>query len=192
MTFLEILLKGGWLMLPILICSVFAIIIVIERLLVLSHAKLPSDFTEKCKAYLNKGDRQGAIDFCGLYDSPIARVIKEGLMNDEKAMEIKANVEVIKLEAHINALATIVGIAPLLGFLGTVTGMMQAFMRVQQLGGNVNASVLAGGIWEALVTTSAGLAVGIIAYIFYNYIVGRIKGVVQAIENKSSEVCKWK
>ncbi len=192
MTFMGILVKGGWMMIPILICSIVAIIIVIERMLVLSRANLPSDFMGKCKSYLEKEDRQGAIELCGLYDSPIARVIKEGLTGDEETMNIKANLEVAELERRITALATIVGIAPLLGFLGTVTGMIRAFMQVQQLGGNVNASVLAGGIWEALVTTGAGLAVGIIAYIFYNYIVGRIKGVVQTIQNKSLEVLKWK
>ncbi|MCK4307410.1 MotA/TolQ/ExbB proton channel family protein [candidate division WOR-3 bacterium] len=192
MTFMGILVKGGWMMIPILICSIVAIIIVIERILVLSRANLPSDFMGKCKSYLEKEDRQGAIEMCGLYDSPIARVIKEGLTGDEETMNIKANLEVAELERRITALATIVGIAPLLGFLGTVTGMIRAFMRVEQLGGNVNASVLAGGIWEALVTTGAGLAVGIIAYIFYNYIVGRIKGIVQTIQNKSLEVLKWK
>ena len=192
MTFMGILVKGGWMMIPILICSIVAIIIVIERMLVLSRANLPSDFMGKCKSYLEKEDRQGAIELCGLCDSPIARVIKEGLTGDEETMNIKANLEVAELERRITALATIVGIAPLLGFLGTVTGMIRAFMQVQQLGGNVNASVLAGGIWEALVTTGAGLAVGIIAYIFYNYIVGRIKGVVQTIQNKSLEVLKWK
>ena len=192
MTFMGILVKGGWLMLPILICSIIAIIIIIERLLVLSRATLPTDFIGKCKSYLEKEDRQGAIELCGLYDSPIAKVIKEGITGGKEAMSVKANLEIAGLERRITVLATIVGIAPLLGFLGTVTGMVRAFMQVQQLGGNVNASVLAGGIWEALVTTAAGLAVGIIAYIFYNYITGRIKEIAQIMQTKSFEVLKWK
>ncbi|MCK4352661.1 MotA/TolQ/ExbB proton channel family protein [candidate division WOR-3 bacterium] len=190
MTFLNILVKGSWLMIPIAICSVIAIIIIIERFLVLSHTNLPSDFIERCKAMLQKGDKEGVIKLCEAYDSPIARVIKEGIVNGEEALSIKANEEIASLERYFTGLATIVGIAPLLGFLGTVTGMISAFMRVQQLGGNVNASVLAGGIWEALVTTAAGLGVGIISYIFYNYLVGRVKKIAQVMQSQGYEVLK--
>lgn len=188
MTLMGILVKGGWMMVPIFICSILAIIIIIERLIVLSRTREPQDFVERCSSKLAQGDRNSAIELCALYNSPLAKVIKEGLTSGNEAMGIKANDEIALLERRVTVLATIVGIAPLLGFLGTVTGMIRAFIQVQQLGGNVNASVLAGGIWEALVTTAAGLAVGIVAYIFYNYIVARIKGVAQIIQSKSIEI----
>lgn len=192
MTFLNILVKGGWLMIPIAICSVIAIIIVIDRLLTFRNASIPEDFAGRCKTLLQRGDRDGALELCRVYDSPVARVVKEGITADEDAMGVKANAEILSLERYFVGLATIAGIAPLLGFLGTVTGMIRAFMQVQRLGGNVNASVLAGGIWEALVTTATGLAVGIITYIFYNHLVGRVKSFSMLMQSMGHEIIKCK
>lgn len=189
MNFLTILIKGGYMVIPIIIASIVGIAIIIERFLSMKGTGIPEDFVSRCKTRINESDKDGLIQICDMYEnSPIARTVKVGVTGGESAMEVKANEEVTNLEKYFTGLATIVGIAPLLGFLGTVTGMIRAFMQVEKLGGNVNASVLAGGIWEALLTTAAGIGVGIIMYIFYNYFVGRVKKITQQMNTIGHEI----
>lgn len=188
MNFLTILGKGGYMMVPIYITSFIGIAIIIERFIAMKSVAIPSDFVSRCKARIAEGDKNGLIALCDMYNSSITRTLKAGITGDRSAMEVKANEEITNLERYFTGLATIVGIAPLLGFLGTVTGMIKAFMQVEALGGNVNASVLAGGIWEALLTTAAGLAIGIIVYIFYNYFVGRVKKIAQEMNTIGHEI----
>ena len=120
---------------------------------------------------------------------------KEGLLHThldkdgiESYMEVIGTEQVHLMEKNMNLLATIAGVAPLTGFLGTVTGMISAFMEIERLGGNVNATVLAGGIWEALMTTASGLAVGIVAYIYYNFFTAKIYHMAFEIESNSKEL----
>lgn len=189
MNFLTILIKGGYMVIPIIIASIVGIAIIIERFLSMKGTGIPEDFVSRCKARISESDKDGLIQICDMYEnSPIARTVKVGVTGGESAMEVKANEEVTNLEKYFTGLATIVGIAPLLGFLGTVTGMIRAFMQVEKLGGNVNASVLAGGIWEALLTTAAGIGVGIIMYIFYNYFVGKVKKIAQQMNTIGHEI----
>ncbi len=193
---LEILMKGGWIMLLILISSLIAIAIIIERLIVIRKAKQNvGEFLIKIRQYLKNKNIEGAIDYCRKEKTPAANIIRKALkkhhLGRQRVKEVVENTgrqEVSKLEKGLSVLATISGVAPLLGFLGTVTGMISAFMRIENLQGAANPSDLAGGIWEALLTTAFGLAVGIIAYTFYNYLVSLVQKLVLDIEIISNDV----
>jgi len=193
---LEILMKGGWIMLLILIASLVALAIIIERLIVIKKAKQNvGEFLVNIRQYLKSKNIEGAIDYCRKEKTPAANIIRKALkkfhLGRQRVKEVVENTgrqEVRKLEKGLSVLATISGVAPLLGFLGTVTGMISAFMKIEDLQGAANPSDLAGGIWEALLTTAFGLAVGIIAYTFYNYLVASIQKLVLDIEIISNDV----
>jgi biopolymer transport protein ExbB len=196
MSLLSVLAKGGWLMIFIGIFSLIAVGIFIERLMVLRRAKINLNaFLIKIRQYLSKRDYENALLICSKTPGPIARVLERGIRlrgqsRDEvkEAIESAGRSEIYQLEKGFGALATIAGVAPLTGFLGTVTGMIQAFMRIQELGGNVNATVLAGGIWEALITTAAGLLVGILTLLAYNYLVAKVQRLVFEMEIGSTNL----
>jgi biopolymer transport protein ExbB len=195
MNLLSLFLRGGIIMWPILFCSVIGLVILIEKYLVLRRARINvGDFMEKLRGILQKGDIRGAIGFCSGVDVPLANILKSGLQNFDQgeakvkeAIETAGKEEIYHLERHLAILATIAGVAPLLGFLGTVTGMIGAFRVIETMGGVVNPGDLAGGVWEALLTTAFGLMVGIPAYGFYNYFVTRVNRFVFEIENSSTE-----
>ncbi len=182
-------------MLPILICSLIAVFIIIERFLVLRSARMDvGQFMMKVRTILHRGDVHGVMSFCSQKESPIAHILKKGIMRHDEgwdkvreSIENQGKIEIYNLEKRLNILATIAGLAPLIGFLGTVTGMILAFMKIESLGGNVNPSDLAGGIWQALLTTAFGLSVGIVAYGFYNYFVSRVARFVHELEMTSTE-----
>jgi len=139
------------------------------------------------------GDVRGAIAYCESQQTPISRILKQGLerlgrpiTEIQDAVQAAGKHEAFALEKRTDLLASTAGIAPMLGFLGTVTGMIRAFQEIQNLQGNVNPSVLAGGIWEALITTAVGLAVGIVALLFYNYLVTRISRLVNDMERSAT------
>lgn len=196
MNLLSILAKGGWLMIPIAIFSLVALGIFIERLLVLRKSQINFNaFLLKLRQHIINKDIQSALRLCADSQSPIARIMETGIKkHDQSREEIKDSIEsagraeIYQLEKGYGTLATIAGVAPLTGFLGTVTGMIRAFMRIQELGGNVNATVLAGGIWEALITTAAGLFVGILTLLAYNYLVSRVQRFVFQLEVSSSNL----
>ncbi len=183
-------------MIPILLCSIIAVGIIIGKWRELRRTQRGSQLLIlKMKNILASGTIEEAIRYCEQSRDLTAHLMIEGLkrsrasraeIND--ALEKAGRDELFKLEKYIPTLATIAGLAPLLGFLGTVTGMVNAFMTIQQLGGNVNASVLAGGIWEALITTVAGLIVGIIALIFYNHFTAKIQQIAHELSNISFEL----
>ena len=196
MNLLEIVLQGGWIMLPIFLASIIAVAIIIDRYIVIRKSKMnvPA-FLVRIRGMLKKKDLEGAISVCLEEKSPAANMVRKGLkkykLGHERVKEAIENAgkqEVNNLEKGLSVLATISGVAPLLGFLGTVTGMISAFMRIQDLQGAANPSDLAGGIWEALLTTAFGLAVGIIAFTFYNYLVARINKLVADMEIISNDV----
>jgi biopolymer transport protein ExbB len=196
MNLIEIYLKGGIIMWPILLCSVIGLAIVIDRFLVLRKAKInvPA-FMVKLRGYIKNKDMSGAISFCMLEKSPIANMVRKGLkkfglghQRVKESIENAGRQEVNKLEKGLSVLATIAGIAPLLGFLGTVTGMIQAFMTIEDLAGTANPSDLAGGIWEALTTTAFGLIVGIPVLAFYNYFLSAVKKFVAEMETVANDV----
>lgn len=195
MTLLQLFTQGGLLMWPILATSIVALWIIIEKYVVLRRANRDvGDFVLRLRSILRQGDTVGAVEYCSRVDSPIARILKKGILKlhegpekTKEGIESAGKVEVYKLEKRLSLLASVAGIAPLLGFLGTVTGMIAAFRMIEVLKGAATPGDLAGGIWEALLTTAYGLIVGIPAYGFYNYFVSRIQRVVFRMETTSEE-----
>ncbi len=196
MNLLEMFFKGGVIMYPILLCSVIMVYVAIERYLTLRKAQLDvGQFMMKVRSLFQRGEASAVLAFCSQKDAPIANIIRRGVMKhdqgDQKvreAVEDAGKEEVYHLEKRISWLASIAGIAPMLGFLGTVTGMVAAFQQIQSLAGTVNPGDLAGGIWEALITTVFGLVVGIPAYALHNYFVTRVARFVHEMEVTSSEL----
>lgn len=195
MSFFEILTQGGFLMIPLFILSVLAIYVISERWRTLENSKMDiAAMLNNIESLLKSGSQQRAIQYCEEFDKPLARILKAGIRrlgrpirDIEESIRNAGKKEIFMLEKRMNWLATIAGVAPLIGFTGTVTGMIRAFMDIQSLQGNVNPSVLAGGIWEALITTATGLIVGIIAYGFYNYLLGKINRMIFELENASAD-----
>ena len=196
LNFFEMCLKGGWIMIPLALMLIFAIYIFIERLIVTRQAtKEDASFMNRIKDYIYDGKLEAALKLCRDTQSPSARMIEKGIsrlgrpMSDVLvAIENVGNIEIAKLEKGLSLLATISGGAPMLGFLGTVMGMVKAFFEMEQAGGNtINLSQLSGGIYTAMVTTVAGLIVGVCAYFAYNYLVGRVNEVMRRLEMRSME-----
>lgn len=195
MSFFEILSQGGILMFPLFLLSILAIYVIAERWRTLDNSQMDvNSMLNNIESLLKSGSQQRAIQYCEEFDKPLARILKSGIRrlgrpirDIEQAIHNAGKKEIYQLEKRMNWLATIASVAPLIGFTGTVTGMIRAFMDIQSLQGNVNPSVLAGGIWEALITTATGLIVGIIALGFYNYLVGKVNRMVFELENASAD-----
>ena len=193
--FLDLLLRGGWTMVPIALLSLLALFLFVERLLALNRTKGdPATLTRTVADYVSAGDLSGAVGYCRAQDTPAARIVQRGLERVGRPIgEIKEAVqeagrrETYKLEKRMDLLASTAAIAPMLGFLGTVVGMISAFQQLQAYEGLVNPALLAGGIWEALVTTAAGLAVGVAALFAYNFLVNRINRTVNDLETASTD-----
>jgi biopolymer transport protein ExbB len=192
---LSLMADGGILMIPITLLWILGLYVIAERWKFLNNTKMDNDkFLSAVEDMLREGNTRQAVLYCEQMDKPLSRILKQGisrlgrpLVDIEDAIKNAGKKEIYKLENKMDWLATIAGVAPLLGFLGTVTGMIDAFMQIQSLQGNVNPSVLAGGIWEALITTAWGLFVGIIAYGFYNYLLNKINRTVFGLEVASTE-----
>lgn len=191
----ELATKGGWIMIVLLILSLIALYVFIERLLLLrSMTKNNPTFTSKIRDYVREGKLQSAIDLCNTTATPGAKMIEKGIerlgrpMQDIfTAIENVGNIEIAKLEKRLPVLATIASGAPMIGFLGTVTGMIRAFYDMASAGSSVDISLLSGGIYEALVTTVGGLIVGILALFAYNYLTTRVDAVVTKSEQEALE-----
>ncbi len=189
----ELFNKGGWLMWVLLLLGGFTIFIFVERFLAIRKASLlDMHFMNRIRDYISEGKIDSAVNLCKKTDTPIARMVEKGIerlgrpMNDvQTAIENVANLEVSKLENGLPFLATIAGGAPMIGFLGTVMGMVQTFMDMSAAGGTVDMALLSGGMYIAMVTTVGGLIVGIPAYFGYNYLVARIEKVVFRMEANS-------
>jgi len=195
----DLMVKGGPLMFLILLCSVIAFAVVIERLWHLWRAKINTkEFMEDIAETLKRNKIMLAIDKCNVMPGPIAEILKAGILkHDRPRTEIKESVEdaglheVPRLEKNLGVLATIAHVAPLLGLLGTVTGMVRAFQVIEQKAvamTPVNPGDLAGGIWEALITTVAGLAVAIPTYVAYNFLVTKVDGFVLEMEKSATDL----
>ena len=194
-TIIDLAMSGGIFMIPILSLSLAGVYIFIERMLTYKRAdKDPQPFIDKIKEFVLEGDLNGAKLLCSQNDTPVARMIEKGLFrigspikNIEAAIENVGKIEVYKLEQNLAGMATVSGGAPMLGFLGTVTGMIQAFIAIAQQEGTVSPKLLSGGIYEAMVTTAAGLIVGIPAYLMYNYLITRVTKITHKMEYASVE-----
>jgi len=190
---IDLTLKGGFMMIPIVLLSFVAIYIFFERFLTIQKANQdPDAFMHKIKEQVLKGDINGAKLLCSQTDSPIARMIEKGisrigspLKNIEASIENVGKIEIFKLERNLSTLATVSGVAPMMGFLGTVIGMVKAFISISQQEGSVSPKLLSDGIYTAMITTVAGLFVGIVAYLAYNYLVSRVQKVIHKMEYTS-------
>jgi biopolymer transport protein ExbB len=191
----DLALKGGWLMIPIALLLFIAVAILIERIFVIKKAgKEDPTFMNRIKDYIHEGKIDSAINLCRMTDTPISRMVEKGIsrlgrpMNDILvAIENVGNIEIAKLEKGFPWVATTAAAAPMLGFLGTVTGMVRAFFAMANAGANVDITLLSSGIYEALTTTVAGLIVGIIALLAYNYLVSQVNGAINKMETRSME-----
>jgi biopolymer transport protein ExbB len=196
LSILELFLGGGlYIMIPLTIMNIIAIYIFVERYLAIQRAsKSDHNFMNSIKAFIHEGKIDAAIALCKSNDSPTARMIEKGISRLGKplsdistAIENIGKLEINKLEKSINTLATIAGAAPMIGFLGTVIGMIITFHQMKISGNGVEISQLSGGIMMAMVTTVAGLIVGIIAYVGYNILVAKVEKVVYKLEATSIE-----
>ncbi|MBA9077418.1 MULTISPECIES: MotA/TolQ/ExbB proton channel family protein [Rufibacter] len=192
---LDLALNGGWAMIPLVILSLVAIYIFVERYLTIQKAaKNPNDFVGRLKGLVLAGDVQGARMLCAQTNSPISRMLEKGisrigqpLKSIEASIENVGKIEIARLEKNLSGLATVAGAAPMLGFLGTVTGMISAFIAIAQAEGSVSPQLLSGGIYEAMVTTATGLIIGLPAYVGYNFLVSKIDSIVHDMEYSSIE-----
>lgn len=195
MTLLDFAIKGGWVMIPIFLLSIVAAYIFIERYYVIQKAsREDTNFMNRIKDYIHDGKVDAALALCRSTNSPSARMIEKGinrlgrpLQDISTAIENVGKMEISKLEKGFPTLATITGAEPMLGFLGTVIGMVQSFYRMEQAGNNIDVQVLSGGIYTALITTVAGLIIGILGYFAYNTLVVRTEKVVFNLEATLTE-----
>ena len=191
----ELCSQGGLRMIPLVLLSIVCIYIFIERAIVINRAtKHDESFMKRIKDYIHEGEIESAMNLCKKNDSPYARLIAKGIsrigrpMNDVLvAIENTGNIEIASLGKGLPWLATTASGAPMLGFLGTVIGMVQAFFDIASQGTAASIATFSAGIYTALVTTVAGLIVGIIAMFAYNYLVARINSVMNMLESKSME-----
>jgi len=193
--FIDLAIKGGWIMIPIIALSVIGVYIFFDRYFAIKKAgRFDNGFLEKIKIYITSGKIDEAIMLCRHNSHPASRMIEKGIsrigrpLNDvSAAIENVGNLEISKLEKGLPVLASVAGGAPMLGFLGTVMGMIQAFYDMANAGNNIDVTLLSTGIYQAMVTTVAGLIVGIIAYFAYNILVANVEKVVFKMEATTTE-----
>jgi biopolymer transport protein ExbB len=191
-TLLSLIMKGGWIMIPLFILSIIAVYIMIERYLTLRAAYTKDNsFLNEIKDKVKQGDINSAMEIAESVNTPLGRMIEKGLSRIgaplktiETSIENTGKVEIDRLEKNLSTLATIAGAGPMIGFLGTVMGMIQVFMGIKSIG-FADVGEMSGGIYEAMVTTAAGLIVGLIAYISYNWLTARVQKTVQQMEHSA-------
>ena len=191
LSLIELASKGGWLMIVLLLLSFVAIYIFGSKWWLIRKAgQINRNFMRDIRDLIHDGKIKSALELCRRYNSPVARLVEKGierigrpLQDIQTAVENTGSVEVARLEKGLPMLATIAGGAPMIGFLGTVTGMISAFFNMSVAGNNIDITLLSGGIYEAMVTTVGGLFVGIIAYFGYNFLTSQISNLVFKMEN---------
>ncbi|CAG0970843.1 MAG: MotA/TolQ/ExbB proton channel family protein [Bacteroidetes bacterium] len=192
----QLLVQGGWyIMIPLALLSFIAIYIIIERLLTINKAqKEDTNFMNQIRDYIHDGKIESAVNLCRVANNPVSRMIEKGVsrigkpLNDiNTAIENVGKLEVARLEKGLSWLGTIAGAAPMIGFLGTVIGMIRTFHDMSTAGNQVEISNLAGGIMQAMITTAAGLVIGIVAYMGYNIMVAKVEKVVYKLEARTLE-----
>ncbi|MCQ2115274.1 MAG: MotA/TolQ/ExbB proton channel family protein [Bacteroidales bacterium] len=195
MSLIDMAMKGGWIILVLLVLSIIAVYIFSKKIVMVSKAtKVDAHFNQEIRDLIHDGKIKQATQRCQEKNTPVARLYEKGIerigrpLGDiQTAVENTGNVEVARLEKGLPMLATIAGGAPMIGFLGTVTGMIRAFFNMANAGNNIDIALLSNGIYEAMVTTVGGLFVGIIAYFGYNFLTSRISDVVFKMENATVE-----
>ncbi len=191
----DLCLRGGPLMIPLALLSLICVYVFIERVIVISKAnRLDDSFMKRIRDYIHEGEVESAYNLCRKTDTPYGRLIEKGIsrigrpVNDiMSAIENTGNIEVANLSKGLPWLATTASGAPMLGFLGTVIGMVEAFYSIASQGNSANISTFSDGIYTALVTTVAGLVVGVAALFAYNFLVARVNAVMNRMEAKTME-----
>ena len=191
MNLFDMALKGGWIMIVLLVLSIICFYIFFNRLAVYRTTTIKDpDFMDRIKDYMKNGETKSAQILCKSTVSPFSRIIEKGVglagrdsKDVQMGMENAANVEIARLEKGLSGLSTIASAAPMIGFLGTVIGMVRAFWEMSNAGNNIDVSLLSGGIYEAMITTVGGLIVGIIALFAYNYLVSRVDRIANEMES---------
>ncbi|MFI3267648.1 MAG: MotA/TolQ/ExbB proton channel family protein [Rikenellaceae bacterium] len=189
----DLIMAGGWLMIPLAALLAAAIFIFVDRfMLIRKSTGNEMKLMNRVREMMLAGDIRGAVAACRKANTPTSRMIEKGITNLGRPLtdihsliENTANLEVSKLEKNLPFLATIAGGAPMIGFLGTVIGMVEAFINMSQAGGSLDMSLLSSGMYTAMVTTVAGLIVGIPAYFGYNFLVQKIEKVVFQMESNT-------
>lgn len=191
MNLLDMAMKGGWIMAVLLVLSVICVYIFVERIMAFRKASLKDPhFMERVNDYVKNGELKSAVIYCQASNTPFSRIVEKGLQMVGRSradllagMENAGNVEVAKLEKGLSGMATIAGGAPMIGFLGTVIGMVRAFWEMANAGNNIDVSLLSSGIYQAMITTVGGLIVGIIAMFAYNYLTSKVDHISNELES---------
>ena len=189
----DMAMKGGWIMAILAVLSLLCVYIFFERWAMIRKAEKEDPlFMERMRDYIQSGELKSAINYCRMTNTPVARMIEKGIMrigrpvaDVQAAIENAGNIEVGMSERRLPVIATVAGGAPMLGFLGTVTGMVTAFWDMSNAGNNIDITLLSSGIYEAMITTVGGLVVGIPALFAYNYLVAKVDTVVNKLEAKT-------
>ncbi len=189
MSLFDLVVKGGWIMIPIVVLMFAALYIFFERFSAIRKAaKFEATFMDRIRDYINEGRVDAALNLCQQSDKPVARMIEKGVkrlgrpLNEiEDSIEIVGKFEVYKLEKNMVILGIIAGVAPMFGFIGTIAGIIKIFYNIS-LADNISIGLIAGGLYEKMVTSAAGLLVGIMAYIFYHWLNVMIEKVVHKLE----------
>ena len=195
LSMIDMAVKGGWLMIPLIILSLITIYIFGMKWWTISRAsKIDPNFMRDIRDYIHDGKIAAAQNLCRQQDTPVSHLIEKGiermgrpLTDIQAAVENMGNIEVARLEKGLPTLASIAGGAPMIGFLGTVLGMVQAFFNMSQAGNNIDITLLSGGIYTAMITTVAGLIVGILAYFGYNYLTSKVSDLVFTLQSNTIE-----
>jgi len=195
LSMIDMAVKGGWLMIPLVLLSILAIYIFGMKWWTISRAsKIDPNFMKDIRDYIHEGKISAAQNLCRQQDTPVSHLIEKGiermgrpLTDIQTAVENMGNIEVARLEKGLPTLASIAGGAPMIGFLGTVLGMVQAFFNMSQAGNNIDITMLSGGIYTAMITTVAGLIVGILAYFGYNYLTSKVSDLVFTLQSNTIE-----
>jgi biopolymer transport protein ExbB len=194
--FISLIIKGGPIMIPIILLSIIGLAMILERAWTLWKIRLDiPQFVQGIFLHLEKGQFQKALERCEKVRHPIGDVFRLGILNRtlkreeiESMMEREGDEQIQYLERYLGALLIIIGVEPMLGFLGTIIGLIKAFMAWEQLGTNITVSALAAGIYQAMITTASGLSVAIPAYILYHLIVNKIKSHAQEMTYYGNEL----
>ncbi|MCW5909079.1 MAG: MotA/TolQ/ExbB proton channel family protein [Chitinophagales bacterium] len=194
MSLLDLLMKGGWVMIPIAFMSVVAVYLMVERFITISRAsKVDTGFMANIKSMLLDGKTDAALSLCRSSNTPIARLLEKGIKRlgkpikeIESAVENTGKLEIYKLEKNLSYLGIIAGIAPMFGFIGTISGVIRIFYNIS-LADNISISLIAGGLYEKMITSAAGLLVGIIAHIAFHYLNAMIDRVSFQLESTTVE-----
>ncbi|MEI6892503.1 MAG: MotA/TolQ/ExbB proton channel family protein [Pontiella sp.] len=193
---LELMVKGGWIMWPIMVCSITAALLFLERVFHLHRAQIKQDdFLNGIYTIVNRGNTAEAVSICDKTPGPVAHIVRTALLHtDEKPEELKKTItkaglgEIPRLEKNLGGLLTIAQITPMLGLMGTVVGLMQVFIGMEERAPLAEIGDLSGGIWQALITTAVGLCISIPSFAGYNFLLGRIDRITLNMEYAAEEV----